>query len=277
VNPDGTSPVQFATLIENIPSAVPNPQLTQWAFAYTATPGSKNPSYNLFRGATPQLSGATKLTTNNFEVINTIQYTPDGSKIVFTASLGSNDFGVYSINTNGTGLFRIGDGEEALINGLGDKLVITRLTGGAGEIGTMNLDGTGYSNLTNNPAEDINPQWSKDGAQIFFSSERNGQFDIYRMTPAGASVTNVTTHADDEFGPSPNMTASQVAFTVIDIPTEVIGVYRIEVNNTGRIRIVNVGSVGQTVFWSPTSTSDSPQPIVYSVNARVPKRILDRL
>ena len=40
------------------------------------------------------------------------------------------------------------------------------------EIYLMNADGSDQQNLTNHPAEDMDPAWSPDGSQIVFASNR---------------------------------------------------------------------------------------------------------
>ena len=63
------------------------------------------------------------------------------------------------------------------------------------EIYVMNADGSGQTNLTNNPAAcDISPTWPPDGTQIFFRSDRGGErFDYkpYVMNADGSDVTGV--------------------------------------------------------------------------------------
>jgi Tol biopolymer transport system component len=49
------------------------------------------------------------------------------------------------------------------------------------EIWAMNRDGSGLTNLTQHPADDMFPDWSPDGTEILFSSTRDGGFDIYAM------------------------------------------------------------------------------------------------
>src|SRR5687767_3392148 len=52
---------------------------------------------------------------------------------------------------------------------------------GNNEIYVMNGDGSGLTNLTDNPADDFGPVWSPDGKKIIFSSNRDGNYDIYVM------------------------------------------------------------------------------------------------
>jgi TolB protein len=60
------------------------------------------------------------------------------------------------------------------------------------EIFTMNQDGTGLTQLTENAAFDSNPEWSPDGGRIAFESDRDLFSDIFVMNPDGSGQTNVT-------------------------------------------------------------------------------------
>ena len=80
------------------------------------------------------------------------------------------------------------------------------------EIYTMKADGSGLTNLTNNPATDTSPAWSPDGTRLAFLSDRNGQLDILSMKSDGSDLTQLTNSAENEFGFwwSPNGT--QIAY-----------------------------------------------------------------
>ena len=56
----------------------------------------------------------------------------------------------------------------------------------------MNADGSNRVNLTNHPAADRGPAWSRDGTRIAFYSNRDGRFDIYVMNADGSNVVNIT-------------------------------------------------------------------------------------
>jgi len=61
----------------------------------------------------------------------------------------------------------------------------------------MNADGSGKTNITNNPALDGSPVWSPDGTRIAFTSDRKGISDIYTMDADGSNVVQVTTDSQD--------------------------------------------------------------------------------
>jgi Tol biopolymer transport system component len=46
------------------------------------------------------------------------------------------------------------------------------------------LDGSGMVQLTDGAARSATPSWGKDG-WIYFSSDREGSFDVYRLKPGG--------------------------------------------------------------------------------------------
>jgi Tol biopolymer transport system component len=63
---------------------------------------------------------------------------------------------------------------------------------GNSEIYTMYTDGSGMTDLTNNPAVDMNPFWSPDGTRIAFQSDRTGLMQIYVMDSDGSNVVQLT-------------------------------------------------------------------------------------
>jgi len=61
---------------------------------------------------------------------------------------------------------------------------------------TMNPDGSGVVQVTTDPATgavtDRNPRWSPDGKRIAFSSDRDGDFDIWVVDANGSGLRQVT-------------------------------------------------------------------------------------
>jgi TolB protein len=61
------------------------------------------------------------------------------------------------------------------------KIAFQSLQKGNTEIYMMNSDGSGLLRLTRNLADDVNPNWSADSQKIFFTSNRNGKFEIFEL------------------------------------------------------------------------------------------------
>lgn len=82
---------------------------------------------------------------------------------------------------------------------------------------TINVDGTGLTNLTNNQGATLNsdsqPSWSPDGTTIAFASNRGGNQDIWLMNADGSNPRNVTASSTAEEGnPEWLPNGQQIAF-----------------------------------------------------------------
>jgi Tol biopolymer transport system component len=95
----------------------------------------------------------------------------------------------------------------------GSRLAFTSDRSGNYDVWSMNPDGTGLTNLTNNPAKDYAPAWSPDGAKLAFTSLRTGTLQIHVMNADGSAVSNISNSVgpDDQAAWSPDGT--RIAFT----------------------------------------------------------------
>jgi Tol biopolymer transport system component len=98
-------------------------------------------------------------------------------------------------------------------SGDGSRIAFTTDHDGNYEIYVINADGTGLTDLTNNPADDYAPSFSPDGSHIAFQSTRDGLTDIYIMDADGTNQTRLTSYAGDNEFPSFNGNGSRIAFT----------------------------------------------------------------
>jgi TolB protein len=65
----------------------------------------------------------------------------------------------------------------------------------------MNPDGANLRRLTLNKAEDGFPAWSPDGKRIAFSSNRDGNHEIYVMNADGSDQKRLTNNNAEDWGP----------------------------------------------------------------------------
>ena len=66
--------------------------------------------------------------------------------------------------------------------------------------------------LTDHPAPDALPRWSRDGRWIYFTSERSGNWQIYRVRPEGGEPERVRTNAHREWQVEPSPDGRSIAF-----------------------------------------------------------------
>ena len=67
-----------------------------------------------------------------------------------------------------------------------------------GDIWVANEDGANVQRLTVNKARDFNSRFSPDGKSIAFSSDRNGNMDVFVIPVGGGHVKQLTTHSADD-------------------------------------------------------------------------------
>jgi len=65
----------------------------------------------------------------------------------------------------------------------------------------MTYLGVTQTNLTNSPARDQDPSYSPDGTKIAFTTDRNGNEEIYSMNRDGSGPRNLTNNAASDEDP----------------------------------------------------------------------------
>jgi TolB protein len=109
----------------------------------------------------------------------------------------------------------------------------------------MEPDGSGQLRLTNNPADDNDPTFNRDGSRIAFASTRDGNGEIYVMNADGSSRARLTNNSASDIQPSFSADGSKIAFvSQRDGQNEV---YVMNANGTNQLRLTNqlAGSTGR--------------------------------
>jgi Tol biopolymer transport system component len=151
----------------------------------------------------------------------------DGRKLAFvsdrvTATNPEGDYEIFVMNPDGSQqrqiTFNALDDEDPAWASEGTRIAFHRdfdpVRGQVDDdLFTMRSDGSGERNLTNSPGVmDIQPNWSPDGRRIVFVSDRDGDLDVYTMSPKGASVRQLTFNDAVEFHPNWSPDGESITF-----------------------------------------------------------------
>jgi Tol biopolymer transport system component len=91
------------------------------------------------------------------------------------------------------------------------KIAFSSRRDGNGEIYLLTAEGE--TNITNNPAEDIEADLSPDGKRIVFASDREGSYDIWVVNVDGSGLIRLTEESAGDFGPRWSPDGERIAFS----------------------------------------------------------------
>lgn len=120
---------------------------------------------------------------------------PEGDRVAFV-STRTGSYEVWTARPDGEEPARLTHFEGARVSGPtwspdGRSLVVSARVEGNADVFVVAGDGTVRS-LTEDPADDVAPSWSRDGAWVYFASNRGDQWQIYRVPIAGGEAEPVT-------------------------------------------------------------------------------------
>jgi Tol biopolymer transport system component len=148
-------------------------------------------------------------------------------------------------------------GQGAFHGANGPIAFMSTATGDA-EIWSMHADGSGLTQLTQNPGDDEYPRFSPDGTKIAFSRVQPGGRDIFVMNTDGTGATNLTSAPGDDFQPSWSPDGSRIAFVGIrgDPETANAQIWVMNADGSGQTEITNTSPPGQNFYpaFSPDGT-----------------------
>jgi hypothetical protein len=124
---------------------------------------------------------------------------PDGRRIAYQAG-DQRGFDIWLADADGSNATRLSRGPEPLKGSPAwspDGLWVAydvRGDDAQRDVWTIGVDGSRQRRVTLSPANDIGPSWSRDGRFIYFSSDRTGRFEAYRVPVGGGPEEPVTRH-----------------------------------------------------------------------------------
>jgi Tol biopolymer transport system component len=175
-------------------------------------------------------------------------WSPDGRKVLFAGGEGA-----FVVNPDGTGRRRMPAAGSWSPDGR--RIVFTNNSDGNNEIYVMNVDGSGWKNLSQSPSsDDFGPQWSPDGKQVAFVTDRDGNREIYVMNADGSDPQNLTHHPlrdgeSGQYGPLWSPNGRTIMFTTNRDRTEEI--YAMDADGGNVRRLTRTLGYDTPMSWSP--------------------------
>ncbi|MBU0638891.1 MAG: DPP IV N-terminal domain-containing protein [Planctomycetes bacterium] len=119
------------------------------------------------------------------------------------------------------------------------------------DIYLKSVDGTAVVQLTNDPADDIQPKFSPDGQQVVFCSNRAGNWDIWLINTDGTGRTQLTRSAAEEISPCWSPNTREIAYAAWSQRAQRWEIWTISVDEPGGRRFL---AYGMFPAWSPAGT-----------------------
>jgi Tol biopolymer transport system component len=191
MNLDGSGYVLLSDRIMTdafIPKFSPNGDLI--AYLETQLGSTKGVYITNTSGTYKKLLKDSIYTTSEF----TLDWSPDGSKIVYQNRIGSsNESKICIIDTSGSGYNVITTGFSPAWSPAGGKICyVVNVNPGNFDLFIMNPDGTGITNFTNTSTiYEHNQKWSADGTKILYSSTglfSSQYYSIYDMNTNSSRI-----------------------------------------------------------------------------------------
>ncbi len=131
------------------------------------------------------------------------------------------------------------------------------------DVWTMNADGSNQRNLTNNFAEDNEPNWSPDGRKIAFTSDRTGSNEVYTTDPNGSRLRQLTFTPGFDGGANWSPDSRMIAFDTERDGEGNLEIYKMRADGSHPVRLTRNPAWDLAAVWSPdgrriafTSTRD---------------------
>ena len=189
-------------------------------------------------------------------------WSPDGRRIAFVSNRdGDNE--IYAMNPDGTALVQLTNNDKddryPTWSPDGTSIAYTTNQDGDDEIYIMLADGSQPFNLTNSHgSKDTQPNWFMDKAgvsgevsRIAFTTNRDGNQEIYSIRPDGTELTNLTRHSGNDFLPAGSPDGNKIAFTSDRDGNNEI--YIMNTNGSAQLRMTNNSAEDTAPAWSPDS------------------------
>jgi TolB protein len=179
---------------------------------------------------------------------------PDGKYVAYMTDIEhlNGDLDLYVMTADGSTGWRVGSTLPAsqyspVWSPDGKRIAFASEHTGNVEIFVIHVDGTGLTQVTNDPGVDLPGSWGRAG--LYFESTRNGDREIYRMSADGSGVLQLTTNPGPDARPRISPNGKHILFeSTRDGDLEI---YTMAADGTNQVRMTNSPSKDYMAAWSP--------------------------
>lgn len=147
-----------------------------------------------------------------------LSWSPDGSKIAFTAQLPDQSAQIFTMNADGSNLSKLTDVPNTFNldpqwspDSTRIAFISNRLSANITRLYVMNVDGSDVQLFTPNEEIIAEPRWSPDGTHIAYQlTGTDGTSEIYKINTVDKVVTRLTISAPPKFYPQWSADGSQI-------------------------------------------------------------------
>jgi len=111
------------------------------------------------------------------------------------------------------------------------------------------VEGSALRQLTDDPANEVMPAFSPDGARVAFASDRSGNWNIYIKDTKGGRAIQITTDATDDIHPSFSRDGQSLIYCTYGTSSGQWEMVIVDLNNPSTKRFIGHGLFPT---WSPT-------------------------
>lgn len=157
-----------------------------------------------------------------FDVATSPSVSPDGTRIVFSASDAFFDnTDIFIMDFDGSNIEPLTNApylnDSPVWSPDGNEIAFVSNQTGSNEIYIMNPDGSNIRQLTSLGQNNSSPVWSPDGNEIAFVSGPYGKQEIYVMNSDGSNVRQLTNNDHPDFDPDWSPDGTRIAYiSVVD-------------------------------------------------------------
>ena len=154
----------------------------------------------------------------------------------------------------------------------GKRAVLIKIIGGREQLFTMNMDGSGETQITRDEADHEDPVWSPDGRKIAFILIREGKKIVHLMNPDGSGLVAVTPPTQSAIHPAFTPDGKSILYCTDDDlrppAKNEAAIYAVDLA-TKQVRTIISGGVNTFPVMSPDGTKIAYRKLIGEMNSEV--------